>query len=178
MSIFSDAFGFLFGGESADPDWGDIERLMKFDAALNRIDQHGPFASWTWDQGGGAGGGNLSDVPTTQRFSINPNVQPAFDRFTGRMNEGYSDPYTSPSQFSQLLDAKMANQFYRHGLPENTPDPSMFGPPSASRPGVAPPEFTPAPDLPPPPLPPQQNVPPMQGPPGGGMRNPQNYRRS
>jgi hypothetical protein len=153
MGILSGIGDFLLGSKGKI-DWDELRKMVELQADVNRTDRNGVFTGWEWDRDAE---GNPLD---TQRQTINPAFQGAVDRLG--FNAGKpEDPYTSPSQFSQMLDAKMKNQMDRQGL--NTSgyqqqNPGQF-PPSADRQGrfaqaympQAPQEQPPTAQLPPPP---------------------------
>jgi hypothetical protein len=122
----------LFGGSvsGGKVDWDELRKMMEYQADLNRYTDVGLFGGSEWEEG--------EDGQWTRRQTINPALQSGLDRIMGRTAPGgMGDPYSAPSQFSQLLDAKMANQMQRHGIGQGgaAPDPSVYGPPSASQPG-------------------------------------------
>jgi len=60
-------------------------------------------------------------------------LQQGFDSLIYNANN-QSQRYASPPQFASLLDAKMANQFDRHGITWGSgPDQDKYGPPSGNR---------------------------------------------
>ena len=127
MGILRDLFGGKVSGGKID--WDDLRKMMDYQADLNRFDNIGLFSGSEWSEG--------PDGKWTRQQTVNPALQAGLDRIMGRASNGMGDPYSAPSQFSQLLDAKMANQFQRHGLGQGgaAPDPATYGPPSASQPG-------------------------------------------
>jgi hypothetical protein len=138
---------FLFGSKGKI-NWKELQKMIELQAETNRTNREGLFTSWTWD-----------NAKQTQTQTVNPAFAGAVERLG--YNAGRpADPYTSPSQFSQLLDAKMQNQMQRHGQ-----EPGGY-PPSASRPGRFPTAY-----LPPAPEPPGEGLPPPGGglPPGAGL---------
>ena len=169
MSWLSD---FIFGSKG-EIDWKELGKMVELQAQVNRTDRQGAFTGWEWDRD------PITGQPgNTQTQTINPAFQGAVDRLG--FNAGKpADPYTSPSQFSEMLDAKMANQMDRQGLDTSgyqQQNPGQFDP-SADRAGrFAQSYLPPAPpgDVPPPGgvvPPPGDNQDPPPGdnrPPGGG----------
>jgi hypothetical protein len=141
MSFLKNLERAIFGGSvsGGEIDWSELQKVMDYSAQLNRYNDTGLFTGSEWDEG--------PDGTWSRRQTVNPALQPGLDRIMARATgQGWGDPYQMPSQFSQLLDAKMANQFDRHGLGGGaTPDPSTYGMPSAQQPGR-----TPMPSSPPP----------------------------
>ena len=170
MSILGMLFGNNFGGggQQAKPDWGQIEKLMKLETELNRTNRQGIFGGWDWTEN--------PDGSWTQNQNLAPGMQAGADRLMNRAvgGEGMGN-YQSPVQFSQMLDAAMANQMERRGMTPGyqTPEQAGYGPSSASqRPqqGPPPPQAGPPQQLPQPP----PQGPPQQGPgPGGDASVPQ-----
>lgn len=116
MGIFSKIGDAIFGSEGK-VDWEELRKIMAYDAELNRTDRQGMFTGWEWekdDQGNPTG---------KQIQTIDPSFMGAVDRLRGSATRE-ADPYTSPDQFSNLLDAKMANQMQRHGQDPGGFDPS------------------------------------------------------
>jgi hypothetical protein len=154
----------LFGGSisGGEVDWDELRKMMSYSAKLNRYDDTGLFSGSKWTEN--------PDGSWAREQTINPALQGGLDRIMGRASGGMGDPYSAPSQFSQLLDAKMANQMQRHGIGQGgaAPDPSVYGPPSASQPGRNP--FMQQ-SAPPPTQDPSQL--PAQPAPGGGGGQPQ-----
>jgi len=164
---------FLFGSKGKI-DWKELQKMVELQAETNRTNRQGIFTGWEWDED-----------KQTQTQTIDPRFQGAVDRLG--FNAGKpADPYKSPSQFSTMLDAKMANQMNRQGL-----DTSQYQQadrsfqPSAEREGrfaqaYLPPAPEEGPPQPPPgagPGPRPPGRPPGGGmPPGGGPRPPGNMR--
>jgi len=114
-------------GKSNQADWGQIERLMELQADLNRYGQQGLFTSSDWTEN--------PDGTWDQSTSVNPAMQGAMDTLMSRAS-GPQEQYSSPAQFSQMLDAKMANQMGRQNLlqPGAEPQPQTgFGTPAAEQ---------------------------------------------
>ena len=162
-SFIGDAMGFLFGGAAGGgkankPDWDAIMRLMELEQELNRTNRQGIFGGWNWEEG--------PDGTWTQQQTLAPGMQQGADRLMARSQGQGFDPYTSPDQFSQLLDAKMANQMGRHGIlqPGEQQPQTPFGQPSAEREGRFAQAFTPQP--PPEPQAQAQQPPGLDIPPG------------
>jgi hypothetical protein len=126
-------FSKLFGGDSRDPDWEAIERLMERDAELNRTDRQGVFTGWNWNQN--------QDGTWGQTQSVAPGMQGGVDRLMSRSQGQGMDPYQSSPQFSQLLDARMANQMDRSGIGAQGQAPQGYGPPSNQNAGRFPAQF-------------------------------------
>lgn len=145
------------GGKSQQADWGQIEKLMNMQADLNRYDQYGLFTNMDWTEN--------PDGTWDQKMSANPEMAGAMSNLM-QAASGPREQYQSPPQFSQMLDAKMANQMGRQDIlqPGAAPQPQTpFGPPSAERPGM--PQQQPPQSFGPPQPPPGQ--PPQGGPPPG-----------
>jgi hypothetical protein len=127
MSILRKLFGGSISG--GEVDWDELRKMMSYSAMLNRYDDTGLFSGSKWTEN--------EDGSWAREQTINPALEGALERIMGRASGGMGDPYSAPSQFSQMLDAKMANQMQRHGIGQGgaAPDPSVYGPPSASQPG-------------------------------------------
>lgn len=127
MSWLSD---FLFGSQGKI-DWKELGKMVELQAQVNRTDRQGLFTGWEWDRN------EDGTVGSTQTQTVNPAFQGAVDRLG--FNAGKpADPYTSPSQFSEMLDAKMKNQMDRQGLDTSGYQQQNIGQfqPSADRPGL------------------------------------------
>jgi hypothetical protein len=126
---------FLIGSQG-EIDWDELAKMVQLVSETNRTDRTGIFTGWEWERD--AEGNPLN----RQVQTINPAFQGAVDRLG--MNAGApANPYTSPSQFSEMLDAKMANQMDRQGIPNQYQEYQQAQPqqpwqPNAERPGLAP----------------------------------------
>jgi hypothetical protein len=99
---------FLLGSEG-EIDWDELAKMVNLQSDINKTDRSGVFTGYEWERDENGKAGNR------QVQTINPAFQGAVDRLG--FNAGKSeDPYTSPSQFDQMLDAKMNNQMNRQGL--------------------------------------------------------------
>ena len=120
-------------GSEGEIDWDELRKMVEFQEDINKTDRTGVFSGWEWERD------SEGNPLNRQVQTINPAFQGAVDRL-GANAGAPADPYTSPSQFSQLLDAKMANQMDRHGiLNQNTWEKS------GDRPGVSQPFLPPLP---------------------------------
>jgi hypothetical protein len=123
-------------GSEGEIDWDELRKMMQLQDEMNKTDRTGVFTGWEWERD--AEGNPLN----RQIQTINPAFQDAVNRLG--MNAGKpADPYTSPSQFDQMLDAKMANQMDRQGIPNQYNEyqqqmPPQEWQPSGERPGVTP----------------------------------------
>ena len=139
---------FLFGSKGKI-DWKELQKMVELQAETNRTDRMGAFTGWSWDED-----------KKVQTQTINPAFQGAVERLG--FNAGKpQDPYTSPSQFSQMLDAKMANQMDRQGLDTGYAQTNVPWKPSAYRPGRTAQAFLP-------PAPGEGPAPPVTDPGAGG----------
>ena len=142
MDIIGDILGGMtgsFGSSSSsggDPNWAAIERLMQMDTEMNRTDRVGSFSGWEWGEDPETG-------KWTQTQTLQPGMQYGVDRLIGRSQGAGMDPYQSPDQFSQLLDAKMANQMDRHGIDTSGYTQSQEGPPQPWQPSGQNPSMNP-----------------------------------
>lgn len=105
----------IFGSEGKI-DWKNLGKLMELEVQLNRTDRGGPFVGWEWER-------DAEGNPTSrQSMAINPAFQPAVTRLGNRAT-GESPMITSemPDQMMQILEASMANQMARYGLPPSPP---------------------------------------------------------
>lgn len=110
-------------------DWKQIERLMALDTQSNRTDRQGLFSGWEWSEDPETG-------RWTQTQTVKDGMQGSSDRLIDRANGLGMNPYTSPEQFSSMLDAKMANQMNQQGILSEQPDlRRLFGDYSATRTG-------------------------------------------
>jgi hypothetical protein len=157
--LFGGAAG---GGKSNEADWDQIMKLMEMSADLNRYAQHGLFTNVDWAEN--------PDGTWTQSQSVNPALQAGVDNLMAQMSSPISN-YESPAQFSQMLDAKMANQMGRQGILEQGAQQPVtpFGQPSAQRPGLQPNPFTTGPPQGAAAMLPPGAGQPQQGPPQQGM---------
>lgn len=140
MSWVSD---FIFGSEG-EIDWDELRKMVELQGEINKTDRTGVFTGWEWERD--AEGNPLN----RQVQTINPAFQDAVNRLGYNAGKP-ADPYTMPSQFDQMLDAKMNNQMNRQGLDtsgyQQSPEPWQ---PSGGRPGtVASAYLPPAPGMPP-----------------------------
>ncbi len=118
---------FLIGSEG-EIDWDELRKMADFNAQLNKTDRVGTFSGWEWER-------DPDGNPTGRQVqTINPAFQGAVDRLGGRAVQGHTN-YQSPSQFSSMLDAKMANQMKQHGVPPGSEGVAPWQP-SAQRPGM------------------------------------------
>lgn len=113
----------FFGGDSNSADWDQIAKLMGLTKDINRFDQQGLFTDTTWDAD--------KNVQTT---GLAPGMENAFTQFMQRQSAP-PRTYESPTQFSSMLDAKMANQMQRQGIldPSFQLPQTMFGDGSATQ---------------------------------------------
>lgn len=97
----------LFGKpEAPKADWAEIEKLMRLSTELNRTNQNGILSGWNWSEGPNG---------WTQNQTINPGLQPAVDKFMGRMGEG-EDP-----QLKALRDARFQAMMNQQGAAPRPP---------------------------------------------------------
>ena len=124
-SLFGGAAG---GGKSNPADWDQIKQLMELTADLNRYGQHGMFTSTDWTEG--------EDGRWTQTQSANPALQAGVDQLMQSMSSP-AQQWSAPSQFNEMLDAKMANQMGRQGILNEGQQrqPQDFGQQVAQQPG-------------------------------------------
>lgn len=155
MSWLSD----FFLGSEGEIDWDELGKMVELQAEVNKTDRTGVFTGWEWERD--AEGNPLN----RQVQTVNPAFQGAVDRLGNNAGKP-ADPYTMPSQFSQMLDAKMNNQMNRQGLDTSgyaqqqaDQEPGQWEP-SADRPGVVQPN-------------PDAYLPP--GPPGEGEEPPPTF---
>lgn len=143
MSLVDKLFGGLMGGggQSQSVDWEQLAKIMKMSADMNRFNDVGVFGGTEWTEG--------ADGKYTRQHIIPDALQGGVDNLMNRASNGFGERYSAPQQFSQLLDAKMANQMQRSGIGAGgaPPDPSMYGPPSAQQQPMQPaPQPAPQPD--------------------------------
>jgi hypothetical protein len=140
--------------------------MMKMSTDLNRYNDVGIFGSTNWEEG--------DDGKWTRTNSANEALQPGIESLMSfASNQDQQPNYTQPDQFSQLLDAKMANQMQRHGIGEGgaPPDPASYGAPAAQQQGGQGPSQPPNNQMGPAQMgpPPSGAVPQGQSQPQGGM---------
>ena len=124
---------FLLGSEG-EIDWDELRKMMDFQNEINKTDRTGMFTGWEWERD--AEGNPLN----RQVQTVNPAFQDAVNRLGYNAGKP-ADPYSAPSQFDQMLDAKMANQMDRQGIDNQYNEyqdaqPQQPWQPSADRPGM------------------------------------------
>lgn len=170
----------FFLGSEGEVNWDELARMIELQAETNKTDRTGVFTGWEWERD------SEGNPLNRQVQTINPAFQAAVDRLGYNAGKP-ADPYTMPSQFSQMLDAKMNNQMNRMGMDTSgyaqqqaeaqpgewipsadrpgVQDPGAFlPPPPGTDPGDPPPSF-----VVPPSLPPVQEAPPPDPEPGAGL---------
>jgi len=118
----------FFLGSEGDIDWAELQKMVELQAEINKTDRVGTFSGWEWER-------DPDGNPTGRQVqTINPAFQGAVDRLGGRAVQGHTN-YQSPSQFSDLLNAKMSNQMTQHGVPPGSEGTSPWQP-AQERPGL------------------------------------------
>lgn len=142
----------FFLGSEGEIDWDELQKMVKLQSEINKTDRTGIWTGWEWERD------SEGNPLNRQVQTINPQFQGAVNRLGNRANTGHTD-YTSPGQFSQMLDSKMANQMTQHGIdPASQEKPWL---PAAERPGLSEEAYLP----PPPPAPGEGEAPPGEQPP-------------
>jgi len=96
-------------GSEGEIDWDELGKMVELQSRINRTDRSGVYGGWEWER-------DPDGNPTNRQVqTINPAFQGAVDRLGGRAVQGNTN-YSSPSQFSSMLDGKMATQMRAQGL--------------------------------------------------------------
>lgn len=134
----------LFSSKAKKVNWKEMEKMMQMQLEANRTNLHGLFGNWDWVSAPGAGGAAAGEGGTggggagshTQQFTLDPKLLAAKQRLMDRASTGVGmEDYKSPPQFAQMLDAAMAHNMARQGIPGASPSGQGYGPPSAEREG-------------------------------------------
>ena len=111
----------FFLGSEGKISWKELQKLMYLQQNLNSMQREGAFTGWDYEyepktiynKEGDPKGTVMA--PTRMFQTVDEGFQPAVDRLRFSATKG-ADPYTSPGQFSTMLDAKMGMQMDRHGM--------------------------------------------------------------
>lgn len=102
----------IFGSEG-EIDWDELQRMIELQEQINKTDRQGVFGGWEWERD------PEGNATNRQVQNINPAFQGAVDAL-GQRALNRNTNYQSPSQFSDLMNAKMSTQMAAHGIPANS----------------------------------------------------------
>jgi hypothetical protein len=127
MGFLTDLVGKFIGGEVPKSDFDELRKILQMEIDANRTNRQGIYGGWEW--------GESEDGTPTQTQTLAPGMQAGADRLLERYSTNDAPQYESPEQFSQMLDAMMANQMGRMNIGQGQPTPQEmgFGPPSGQQ---------------------------------------------
>jgi len=121
MGIFDSIFG-GGGGSASLPDIEDLRPLMQAQADINRLDQHTPFGSYTFNKVG------PQPMGYNEWLKQNPSPEPARQTRRPMLGKAYEE-YTEPFKPVSNYDPRKAYESYKSGFaPQKTEAQFNFSP--------------------------------------------------